>query len=207
MQRSWLKFLHFFIPMTVPVYLYINYTKHTICYLKISACFVLKASSWLRASKVTFYFVLTPFPAMCKSVIWLLYRKFFLKFCPLHLQPVKHIGGAPCRRHRSSALWQSSSWAPTQLENPAASQDTGTRGGAQNWEAAAKSCPKHFAPCLWKSGLGNQPWLCPATCSCYEPTALPNNKESENLLRLHSFMFRNPSEQHYPCCWIQEKVF
>lgn len=173
MQRSWLKFLHFFIPMTVPVYLYINYTKHIICYLKISVCFVLKASSWLRASKVTFYFVLTPFPAMCKLVIWLLYRKFLLKFCPLHLQPVKHIGGAPCRRHRSSVLWQSSSWAPMQLENPAASQDTGTRGfrwgtklGGSCLSSAGKSCPKHFAPCLWKSGLGSQPWLCPAPTFC-----------------------------------------
>lgn len=164
MQHSWLKFLHFFIPMTIPVYFYINYTKHTICYLNISVCFVLKASSWRPASKVSFYFILTPFPAMCKSVIWLLRGKFLLKFCPLCLQPAKRIGAAPHRRHRSSVLWQSSSWAPTQLENQ---QNHRTHGhedfsGAQNREAAAfpqlaSPVPNTLHPACGSRGSGTSP--------------------------------------------------
>lgn len=92
----------FFIQMTTLVHFYINYTKQTISYLKILVCFVLKASPWLLASKVIFYFILTPFPARCKLIIWLLCGQFLLKFCPLRLWPVKHVSQGPCRRHLRS---------------------------------------------------------------------------------------------------------
>lgn len=137
MQQGWLKFLQFFIQMTIPVCFYINYTKETICYSKILVCFVLKASSWLLASKVTFYFVLAPFSARCKLVIWLLCGEFLLKLCPLRHWAAQHVSQGPGRRHRSPVLLPSGSPAPSEPSRKAGQ----TGPGISAWHKPRRQLP------------------------------------------------------------------
>lgn len=147
MQHSWLKFLHFLYKWLFLCF-YISHTKQTIPYLKVTVCFVLKASPWLLASKVTFYFILTPFPARCKLVIWLLCGEFLLKFCPVGLGPAKRVSRGPRRRHQSPALPQSSSWDLrswwTQLKGSALGSGIPAwhKAGSSFLSSAGKSCTK-----------------------------------------------------------------
>lgn len=141
---------------------------------------ILTANFW-----VTFYFILTPFPATCKLVIWLPCEEFLLKFCPLRLQPAEHVSRCPRRWHRRPVPLQSEdpqplqacskpiSASPRQLVNPAERQDTrdqgfqrGAKPGSSFLSSAGQSCSQRFVPCPCKPGLRDKPWLCPALNFC-----------------------------------------
>lgn len=164
-------------------------------------------------------------------VLCLLRGEFLLKLCPLRLQPAKHISRGPRRQHQSPVLLQSSREGPqtspslleTQLSFAQASGEPSRkagpggpgpsawlRPGSSRLSSAGESRTKHFAPCPCKSGLKDKPSIsASAIGSHYQPIAPPNNTGSENLPRLHGFIFRNSSEtrQQHPAVEIGDRYF